>query len=100
MSVKTNVEEMLVERGIITRQQLERVRTIQLDHRDKSLTDIMLLLGYTTEEGILKCFSEAEENDVVCWMKRRQIRLHWLCFLRLLSGEITFFLYVLKKGYW
>lgn len=66
MSVKTNVEEMLVERGIITRQQLERVRTIQLDHRDKSLTDIMLLLGYTTEEGILKCFSEAEENDVVC----------------------------------
>ena len=26
----------------------------------------MLLLGYTTEEGILKCFSEAEENDVVC----------------------------------
>ena len=57
MSVKTNVEEMLVERGIITRQQLERVRTIQLDHRDKSLTDIMLLLGYTTEEGILKCFS-------------------------------------------
>ena len=66
MSVKTNVEEMLVERGIITRQQLERVRNIQLDHRDKSLTDIMLLLGYTTEEGILKCFSEAEENDVVC----------------------------------
>lgn len=66
MSVKTNVEEMLVERGIITRQQLERVRTIQLDHRDKSLTDIMLLLGYTTEEGILKYFSEAEENDVVC----------------------------------
>lgn len=66
MSVKTNVEEMLVERGIITRQQLERIRTIQLDHRDKSLTDIMLLLGYTTEEGILKCFSEAEENDVVC----------------------------------
>lgn len=66
MSVKTNVEEMLVERGIITIQQLERVRTIQLDHRDKSLTDIMLLLGYTTEEGILKCFSEAEENDVVC----------------------------------
>lgn len=66
MSVTTNVEEMLVERGIITRQQLERVRTIQLDHRDKSLTDIMLLLGYTTEEGILKCFSEAEENDVVC----------------------------------
>ena len=66
MSVKTNVEEMLVERGIITRQQLERVRTIQLDHRDKSLTDIMLLLGYTTEEGILKCFSEVEENDVVC----------------------------------
>lgn len=51
MSVKTNVEEMLVERGIITRQQLERVRTIQLDHRDKSLTDIMLLLGYTTEEA-------------------------------------------------
>ena len=66
MSVKTNVEEMLVEKGIITRAQLERVRTIQLDHRDKSLTDIMLLLGYTTEEGILKCFSEAEENDVVC----------------------------------
>ena len=42
MSVKTNVEEMLVERGIITRQQLERIRTIQLDHRDKSLTDINL----------------------------------------------------------
>ena len=66
MSVKTNVEEMLVERGIITRQQLERVRTIKLDHRDKRITDIMILLGYTTEEGILKCFSEAEENDVVC----------------------------------
>lgn len=37
MSVKTNVEEMLVERGIITRQQLERIRTIQLDHREKAL---------------------------------------------------------------
>ncbi len=65
MSVKTNVEELLVERGVITRSQLERVKAIQLDHRSKSLTDIMLLLGYTTEEGILKCFSEREENDVV-----------------------------------
>lgn len=65
MSVKTNVEELLVERGVITRSQLERVKAIQLDHRGKSLTDIMLLLGYTTEEGILKCFSEREEDDVV-----------------------------------
>ena len=55
MSVKTNVEEMLVEKGIITRAQLERVKKVQFDHRDKSLTDIMLLLGYTTEAGILKC---------------------------------------------
>ena len=47
MSVKTNVEEMLVEKGIITRAQLERVKKVQFDHRDKSLTDIMLLLGYT-----------------------------------------------------
>ena len=45
MSVKTNVEEMLVEKGIITRAQLERVKKVQFDHRDKSLTDIMLLLG-------------------------------------------------------
>ena len=42
MSVKTNVEEMLVEKGIITRAQLERVKKVQFDHRDKSLTDIML----------------------------------------------------------
>lgn len=66
MSVKTNVEEMLVEKGIITRAQLERVKKVQFDHRDKSLTDIMLLLGYTTEAGILKCFSEKEADDVVC----------------------------------
>ena len=67
MSVKTNVEEMLVEKGIITRAQLERVKKVQFDHRDKSLTDIMLLLGYTTEAGILKCFSEKEADDVVCF---------------------------------
>ena len=36
MSVKTNVEEMLVEKGIITRAQLERVKKVQFDHRDKS----------------------------------------------------------------
>ena len=46
MSVKTNVEEMLVEKGIITRAQLERVKKVQFDHRDKSLTDIMLLVSY------------------------------------------------------
>ena len=34
MSVKTNVEEMLVEKGIITRAQLERVKKVQFDHRD------------------------------------------------------------------
>ena len=58
MSVKTNVEEMLVEKGIITRAQLERVKKVQFGHRDKSLTDSMLLLGDTTEAGILQCFSE------------------------------------------
>mgnify|MGYP000096260561 CR=1 FL=1 len=42
------------------------VKKVQFDHRDKSLTDIMLLLGYTTEAGILKCFSEKEADDVVC----------------------------------
>lgn len=34
MSVKTNVEEMLVEKGIITRAQLERVKKVQFDHTE------------------------------------------------------------------
>lgn len=56
MSVKTNVEEMLVEKGIITRAQLERVKKVQFDHRDKSLTDIMLLLGVYNRSGDFKMF--------------------------------------------
>lgn len=45
--MKITIEEMLVERDIISRQQLERVKEIQKSHEDKSLTDMLLLLGYT-----------------------------------------------------
>lgn len=36
--MKITIEEMLVERDIISRQQLERVKEIQKSHEDKSLT--------------------------------------------------------------
>ena len=55
--MKITIEEMLVERDIISRQQLERVKEIQKSHEDKSLTDMLLLLGYTTEDVIMNCFS-------------------------------------------
>lgn len=51
--MKITIEEMLVERDIISRQQLERVKEIQKSHEDKSLTDMLLLLGYTTEDVII-----------------------------------------------
>lgn len=56
--MKITIEEMLVERDIISRQQLERVKEIQKSHEDKSLTDMLLLLGYTTEDVIMNCFSD------------------------------------------
>lgn len=43
--MKITIEEMLVERDIISRQQLERVKEIQKSHEDKSLTDMLLLYG-------------------------------------------------------
>lgn len=36
--MKITIEEMLVERDIISRQQLERVKEIQKSHEDKSRT--------------------------------------------------------------
>lgn len=37
--MKITIEEMLVERDIISRQQLERVKEIQKSHEDKSLCE-------------------------------------------------------------
>ena len=61
--MKITIEEMLVERDIISRQQLERVKEIQKSHEDKSLTDMLLLLGYTTEDVIMNCFSDRDDMD-------------------------------------
>ena len=68
MSVKTNVEEMLVEKGIITRAQLERVKKVQFDHRDKSLSLIhirrryLLLLHLLSEEIMFSLYVLQKES--------------------------------------
>ena len=43
--MKITIEEMLVERDIISRQQLERVKEIQKSHEDKSLTEYVASFG-------------------------------------------------------
>lgn len=63
--MKITIEEMLVERDIISRQQLERVKEIQKSHEDKSLTDMLLLLGYTTEDVIMNCFSDRDDMEII-----------------------------------
>ena len=63
--MKTFIEEMLVERGSVSKNQLERVKEIQKRHPGQSLTDILLLFGYTTEDVILECISEQEEIEVI-----------------------------------
>lgn len=63
--MKTFIEEMLMEREIISKNQLERIKEIQKRHAEQSFTDILLLLGYTTEDVILKCISEQEDAEVI-----------------------------------
>ena len=63
--MKITIEEMLVERDIISRQQLERVKEIQKSHEDKSRTDMLLLLGYTTEDVIMNCFSDRDDMEII-----------------------------------
>ena len=46
--MKITIEEMLVERDIISRQQLERVKEIQKSHEDKSLTDMSVSYTHLT----------------------------------------------------
>ena len=63
--MKITIEEMLVERDIISRQQLERVKEIQKSHEDKSLTDMLRRLGYTTEDVIMNCFSDRDDMEII-----------------------------------
>ena len=53
MSVKTNVEEMLVEKGIITRAQLERVKKVQFDlyYGKVSYARFHMLFGFPSASG-------------------------------------------------
>ena len=64
--MKITIEEMLVERDIISRQQLERVkRDPEKVMKIKSLTDMLLLLGYTTEDVIMNCFSDRDDMEII-----------------------------------
>ena len=55
----------MLRNDIISRQQLERVKEIQKSHEDKSLTDMLLLLGYTTEDVIMNCFSDRDDMEII-----------------------------------
>ena len=60
--MKTNLRigEVLMERGYITSDQMDKALAYQKEHRDKRVGQILIELGFVTESQVLKALAQAD----------------------------------------
>ena len=63
-AMKPTIEEVLVEEGYISRQQLRRLRLFHKKCPERSVTELLTELGYADENRILMCAAGREHLEV------------------------------------
>lgn len=65
--MKTNLRigEVLMERGYITSDQMDKALTYQKEHRDKRVGQILIELGFVTESQVLEALAQRLGLDIV-----------------------------------
>jgi len=61
---KMNIEELLVEHGYLTRSQLERAMYFKEQEPGKTAEQILVELGYVTEEAVMECAAVRDHLQV------------------------------------
>ena len=64
MPYKMNIEELLVEHGYLTRSQLERAMYFKEQEPGKTAEQILVDLGYVTEEAVMECAAVRDHLQV------------------------------------
>ena len=65
--MKTNLRigEVLMERGYITSDQMDKALAYQKEHRDKRVGQILIELGFVTESQVLEALAQRLGLDIV-----------------------------------
>lgn len=88
MPYKMNIEELLVEHGYLTRSQLERAMYFKEQEPGKTAEQILVDLGYVTEEAVMECAAVRDHLQVtdldsykINWMRAATSR-HRLWYIQ------------------
>lgn len=100
MPYKMNIEELLVEHGYLTRSQLERAMYFKEQEPGKTAEQILVDLGYVTEEAVMECAAVRDHLQVTD-LDSYKIDLKAADMVSLdLQGITGLFPLILKKAGW
>ena len=64
MPDKIPIENMLIDRGYLTRGQLDRAMRLKEGRPDSSIEEILTEFGYVTEKALLSCAAARDHMEV------------------------------------